>query len=164
MFAHKRVLDCGSLDINGNNRELFTACDYTGLDVGPGKGVDVICPTHEFDAALESFDVVLSTECFEHDMHYIESLRKIASLLRPSGLFFFSCASTGRAEHGTTRSLPQDSPLTVSMPEWSNYYKNLIEEDIRDAIDVDAIFSTYAFDYNPMACDLYFWGVKRPTT
>lgn len=161
MFERKRVLDCGSLDVNGSNRGLFTECGYTGIDVGQGIGVDVVCPTHELDMPNEAFDVVVSTECFEHDMHYVVSLRKIVALLRPSGLFFFTCASAGRPEHGTTRCLPGDSPLTVAVPVWSDYYKNLTETDIRAAIDVPTIFARFQFEYNPNDKDLYFWGVKN---
>lgn len=33
LFVGKKVLDAGSLDINGNNRYLFTDCEYVGIDV-----------------------------------------------------------------------------------------------------------------------------------
>lgn len=36
-FRNARVLDVGSLDINGSNRPFFTNCIYTGLDIGPGS-------------------------------------------------------------------------------------------------------------------------------
>ena len=40
LFKNKKVLDIGSLDINGSNRFLFEDCNYLGIDVGEGKNVD----------------------------------------------------------------------------------------------------------------------------
>lgn len=35
-FQQKTVLDIGSYDVNGNNRNLFTNCDYRGLTLAKG--------------------------------------------------------------------------------------------------------------------------------
>ena len=52
----------GSMDINGNNREMFDGrCSYTGCDVLPGNNVDVALPVHMLPHADASFDVVMST-------------------------------------------------------------------------------------------------------
>ncbi|MFM1846809.1 MAG: hypothetical protein RL417_283 [Pseudomonadota bacterium] len=176
-FNGRTVLDIGSLDINGSNRGLFQNCQYTGLDIGPGPNVDVVCKAHEFERPEHSFDTIISTECFEHDRFYRESLRNAVRLLRPGGLLVFTCATTGREEHGTLRANPGSSPFTSVTPEWDSYYKNLTEHDIREAIDVENIFSlrcewtcgshTHTFNFPRfqfMTCDegkdLYFWGVK----
>lgn len=160
-FQNKIVLDCGSLDINGNNRYLFENCNYLGIDIGIGKNVDIVSTIHEFLYTDESFDVIISTECFEHDMYYKQSLLNIIRLLKSNGLFLFTCATTGRAEHGTKQTSAQNSPLTSAIEEWSNYYKNLEECDIREAIDIDDIFSKYQFSTNDITHDLYFWGIKK---
>jgi hypothetical protein len=44
---------------------------------------------------------------------------------------------------------------------WANYYKNLTEDDIRAVIDINNTFSSYGFEYEPVSCDLYFWGIKK---
>lgn len=161
-FKNKKVLDCGSLDINGNNRYLFEDCDYLGVDIGPGRNVDVVSTIHELNYPDGSFDVIISTECFEHDMFYEQSIRNICRLLRPGGMFLFTCATTGRPEHGTSRSMSGASPLTSSSDEeWKDYYKNLEEADIRNAVDVDRVFLNYGFSTNDNTFDLYFWGVKK---
>ena len=160
-FQSKKVLDVGSLDINGNNRHLFEGGSYTGLDVGQGENVDIVCKTHEFNDPDGSYQTIISTECFEHDMFYDKSLLNIVRLLASGGLFIFTCASTGRPEHGTARTSPADAPLLSAYENWSDYYKNLTEEDIRAVIDVDDIFKKYKFEYNPQSFDLYFYGVKR---
>jgi hypothetical protein len=66
----------------------------------------------------------------------------------------FTCASTGRAEHGTSRTTPADSPFTV---EW-DYYRNLDETDFLENYDF-SVFDFYRFVYNSDSCDLYFVGV-----
>jgi len=160
-FVGKRVLDVGSLDINGNNRGYFENCTYIGIDIGYGNNVDVISKGHEF-VSEEQFDTIISTECFEHDQYYDLTIKNIVNnLLKSKGLFIFTCATTGRAEHGTRRSDLGSAPLLQNYEEWADYYKNLTEEDIREVIDVNAVFSEYKFEVNPESCDLYFYGIKK---
>ena len=160
MFVGALVLDIGSLDINGNNRGLFQKCLYIGVDVAPGRNVDIVTPAHRLTLPDETFDVVVSTECLEHDQYWRDTLRNALRMLRPGGLFLFSCATTGRAEHGTTRTSPQDAPLLQNLGDWAEYYANLTEQDIRSALDIDAAFGRYAFELNARWHDLYFWGRK----
>lgn len=159
-FVGKWVLDIGSLDVNGNNQYLFEDSGYIGVDLLPGRNVDLASMGHELQFPDASFDVIISTECFEHDMHYAKTLRNIYRMLKPGGLFLFSCATTGRPEHGTRRTTPQDAPLTHHLGEWGDYYKNLEEGDVREVLDVDALFSAYEFSTQHQTHDLYFWGFK----
>lgn len=160
-FSKCLVVDIGSLDINGNNRGLFEDCLYLGVDVAPGKNVDFVCKGHELSLPNESVDVVVSTECFEHDRFYKKTLLNIFRILKPGGLLFFSCATTGRPEHGTKRTTPEDAPLLSKYGNWSNYYKNLTEEDIRAVLDLDQGFSEYDFSVDESSFDLYFCGIKN---
>jgi SAM-dependent methyltransferase len=155
-FVGTSVLDIGSLDINGNNRYLFEQCNYTGIDIGEGKNVDVVCSGHLFKSD-DLFDVVISTECFEHDEHWQQTLKNVINnLLKDGGLFLFSCAAPGRPEHGTKRTSPKDSPFT------NDYYRNLSEADIRSVLDCDEIFSNYKFKTRiDFPQDLYFYGIKK---
>lgn len=159
-FRNCSVLDIGSLDINGNNRFLFEDYAYIGVDVGEGPNVDVVSKGHEYKSESQ-FDVVISSECFEHDMYYPDTIKNCINLTKSGGLFTFTCASTGRAEHGTRRSSPQDAPLLPDYDEWGDYYKNLTEADIREVVDMDEFFSDYEFFYNASSYDLYFWGIKK---
>lgn len=161
LFENRLVLDIGSLDINGNNRYLFSNSKYTGVDIEEGRNVDVVSMGHEYNGPDESFDFIISTECFEHDMHYKLTLRNICRMLKPRGMFLFTCATTGRKEHGTLKSNPHDSPLTTKISAWSNYYKNLTKEDIHEAIDLENIFQKYEFEINEKSNDLYFYGIKK---
>lgn len=159
-FSNCRVLDVGSLDINGNNRFLFENYQYVGIDIGEGNNVDVVCKGHEYKSD-EKFDVVISSECFEHDMYYRETILNCYDLTKSGGLFTFTCASTGRPEHGTRRTSKSDAPLLQEYGEWFDYYKNLTADDVMEVIDCDQYFTQYHFEYNPIQKDLYFWGIKK---
>ena len=161
LFKDIYVLDVGSLDVNGNNRYLFNNCTLMGIDVAPGPNVDVVCVGHKLPMPPNTFDFVVSTECFEHDMFYDKTIKHVVDLLKPGGAFLFTCATTGRPEHGTRRSSPQDAPLLPDQGEWSDYYKNLTEEDIRQVIDIDQTFKDYFFEVNDKSFDLYFFGIKK---
>lgn len=154
-FREKRVLEVGSLDINGSVRRFFVGCDYTGIDVAPGPGVDQVCDGQYFDAA--PFDVVLSCEAMEHNPHWVETLKNMVRLCKPDGIILTTCASPGRPEHGTTRSQPGDSPLTVGIG-W-DYYKNLTARDFIESGAVSGL--SVRFFVNWISHDLYMIALQR---
>ena len=75
--------------------------------------------------------------------------------LKSGGLFVFTCATTGRPEHGTRRTSPQDAPFV------GDYYCNLTEKDYRALVNFDTIFRAYGFKSQTWPADLYFWGIKH---
>ena len=162
-FKDVRVCDIGSLDINGNNHYLFENYDYVGIDVGEGDNVTYVGEANKFvPLSGQKYNIVISTECFEHDMHWVETMHNVCdNLLADKGLFLFTCATTGRPEHGTNRSKPHDSPLTLQHGEWSDYYMNLTALDVKNNVDLDKYFSLYHFYTDMESCDLYFWGIKK---
>lgn len=159
-FNSVSVIDFGSLDVNGSNRYLFIESKYIGVDIGPGRNVDIVCKAHEYDGETNRFDVVISTEMFEHDMYFNKTLVNMIRVLRPGGLLLFTCATDQRPEHGTRRTSIADSPLTAQIAEWNDYYKNVSESDIRGIINVDEIFKEYEFDVWQNV-DLRFYGIKK---
>ena len=152
-FMGKDVLEIGSLDINGSVRQFFESCNYVGCDLGVGKGVDIIAHGHMLDYEDNHFDTSISCECFEHDEHWKETFANMVRMTR--NLVIFTCASTGRAEHGTTEHNPQDAPFT------NDYYKNLTQKDFEDVFNLDKLFKEYMFSYEPSSHDLYFYGVRK---
>ena len=150
-FIRKDVLEIGSLNINGSIREFFQQCVYIGVDIGPGKDVDIVAHGENLAYQDGSFDVVASCECFEHNPEWVATFNNMVRMSR--GLVFFSCATTGRAEHGTPSTSPHDAPYC------GEYYKNLTKEDILAECDLSP-FKEYEFSVNHEAHDLYFWGIK----
>jgi SAM-dependent methyltransferase len=161
-FTNKKVLDIGSGDINGNNRFLFDGCEYEGNDVINAPNVTVVSKTGALPFADNTFDTIISTECFEHDPEYKVSWKKAYAMLKPGGLFCFTCASTNRAEHGTRRSSPDSSYGTIGgLEDMSDYYKNLTEKDLHEVLDLNSSFVIWNTYYNIISCDLYFVGIKQ---
>ena len=156
-FDRNFVLEVGSLYLNGTIRDLFTECTYVGLDLQKGPLVDLVCSGHKYNAPDESYDVACSTECFEHDVHWLETFKNMIRLCKPNGLVFFTCATEGRSEHGTSVNQPYSSPFT------NDYYQNLKEEDFTSKINFDDYFSEYHFEVDNTAHDLYFYGLKLNT-
>jgi SAM-dependent methyltransferase len=158
-FEQARVLEVGSLNINGSVRDLFTRCDYTGADLKLGPGVDVAKPGQMLDFPSGTFDTVVSAECLEHNPFWVETVANMLRMLRPGGLIMISCATTGRKEHGTTRSSPEASPFTVA-ERW-DYYKNLSARDVERAVNLSGWCSDHRFATNMQSYDLYFVGLRR---
>lgn len=155
-FDKTKVLEVGSLNINGTVRQFFTDCDYLGIDVGPGKCVDLVCEGQAFDGDSDSFDVAISCECFEHNPYWKETFANMIRVVKSNGLIIMTCATTGRKEHGTSRTSPKDSPLSIKNG-WE-YYENLTELDFINGTDL-TVFSSYSFSTNDTSKDLYFHGI-----
>ena len=162
-FINKNVLDVGCGDINGNNTFLFENCNYEGNDVYKGsENVTIVSKTKDLSFPNEYFDTIVSTECFEHDPEYKLSWLKIYDMLKNNGLFTFTCASTGRMEHGTRRTSKNDSFGTiVNIEDMQDYYKNLTEKDLNEVFDLNKSFSYWDTYYNQNTKDLYFVGIKK---
>jgi hypothetical protein len=104
-FTGKSVLDVGSQDLNGNNRQFFTDCEYLGLDICEGRNVDVVGYVHEWaKITKQRFDVIISGEMLEHDQHYIQSVKAMYGLTKKGGLLVITCTRKTR-----TRNKPKQS-------------------------------------------------------
>lgn len=155
LFDGVSVLEIGSLNINGTIRDLFNAKQYIGVDLSEGQGVDIVGEGQSLTYDTNSFDVAVSAECFEHNPYWWETFENMHRMA--SKAVMFTCAGEGRPEHGTTRTSPQDSPFTLH---W-DYYRNLTADDF-PTHKLRKMFKTYDFEYNPVAKDLYFIGIKKP--
>jgi len=64
-----KILDIGSMDLNGAYRYMFPnpKWKYVGLDMEPGKNVDVVTKDpYSYPFYDNCFDVVISGNCLEH--------------------------------------------------------------------------------------------------
>lgn len=108
------VLDIGGRDLNGSTRILFpNAKPYHVLDVLPGNGVDFVADAATWDfrsAGVGPYDLVLSTETFEHAEHWRDIIATAFAVLRPGGWFIFTCAGPGRPPHSGVAAVWELSP------------------------------------------------------
>lgn len=147
LFIGKSVIDCGSLDINGNNRYLFSGGSYLGIDIVEGPNVDVVTRIHEFNVG--QFDVVISTECFEHDEHFDKTLDRMIQMVAPEGLLLFTCATIGRPEHGTKDHDDWASPGT------HEHYRNIEPHEVIEPLRK----SFRCWGAEVQHTDIYGWGI-----
>src|SRR2546422_11563577 len=66
----KKVLEVGSMDVNGSLRAIvqrMAPSGYVGVDIATGPGVDVVCRVSELVARLgeAAFDTGISTEMLQ---------------------------------------------------------------------------------------------------
>tara|TARA_R110000787_G_C13429696_1_gene445487 strand:+ start:302 stop:871 length:570 start_codon:yes stop_codon:yes gene_type:complete len=169
-FKDAKALGIGTFDVVGTEDRYFDGGDYQGLDLMAGDGVDIVCPAQEYDAADNTYDTIISCECFEHNPMYRETMINAHRMLKPGGLMLLTMATTGRPEHGTKR-LEDASKRkfnnwktmpNVMKDNWDNdYYQNLTEADIMRVMNLNEAFAFHEFEINEEHCDLYFWGLKR---
>lgn len=152
-FRNRTVLEIGSKDINGSPRRYFWFCKYTGIDISGGKGVDIV-GRFSFFKFTKKYQVIVCTEVLEHDETWRQTLQKMFDLLLPGGMLLVTCAGPDRAIHGTTDTLPEQSPDT------NDYYRNLYLEDFRTIIK-PYDFEVYCLQYARGMMDLQFYGIKN---
>ena len=100
-LAHRsalRVADLGSQDVNGSYRPLFDCpgWTYVGVDLAPGKNVDVVLTTpYQLPFAHNSFDVVVSGQAFEHVEFFWLTWLELTRIIKPGGLILLIAPSRG---------------------------------------------------------------------
>lgn len=93
------VLDLGGRNVNGSPRPLFpNATTYRCLDIVPGAGVDIVADAGTWQPD-RAYDVVISTECFEHTDNWRDVIATAYAALTPGGLFICTAAGPGRPLH-----------------------------------------------------------------
>lgn len=104
-FKDKDVLEIGSRYVNGSVRPLierfFSPRNYIGVDIEPGKYVDVVIKAEEIvnHFGPESFDVVIATELLEHVNDWRFVINNMKEILKPGGYLYVTTRSRGFPFH-----------------------------------------------------------------
>ncbi len=118
-----RVLEIGSLDVNGTIRGYFgDPIVYTGLDIAEGPGVDIVADARTWEPT-QSFNCVVCTEVFEH----CENWQAIIAMAAKTGANTFIATCAG----------PDRNPHSAYGGPWLNdeYYKNVTLEEMQVECD-----------------------------
>ena len=92
-----RVCEFGAHDVNGSPRGLFKDCEYTGVDMWPGRGVDWVGKAQDFDGV--GYDVVITAEAMEHDQGARGQIESAWRVLKPGGILLVTAAAEPREPH-----------------------------------------------------------------
>ena len=94
-----RILDLGSMEIGGSYRSIFDEekWEYTGMDLLPGKNVDIVLsdPYNWLEIESNSIDVFISGQTFEHIEYFWRTMLEIARVLKPGALCCIIAPSSG---------------------------------------------------------------------
>ena len=160
------ILEIGSYEVNASIRDIFKGSNYFGIDLLNGPGVDLVMNGENINNLNKKFDVIISSECFEHAVNWKEIFKAMIDCIKDDGYVIMTCASKGRTEHGTKRadfydSIVHNYEVKSSPGTEDEYYKNLNKKDFYKNFDISKIFKKYFFFYNIHSFDLYFAGQKK---
>lgn len=94
------VLELGSANVNGAARHAWPAdTPWTGIDLAPGPGVDIVGTSHNIDAADHTITAVVCVEMLEHDPDPQTTFAEIRRVLAPDGLLILTTRSPGFPHH-----------------------------------------------------------------
>ncbi len=75
---------------------MSSEIEYVGIDLEPGPGVDIV---YKIENGLpvedSSFDICVSTSCFEHDPVFWQTFLRVIDALKPGGYFYLNAPSNG---------------------------------------------------------------------
>ena len=101
----RSVLEVGSCDPNAAVRSIITPlrpARYSGVDLVPGPGVDVVCSAECLldRFAPGSFDLVISTEVLEHVRDWRRMVHNLKTVLREDAILIVTTRLPGFEFHG----------------------------------------------------------------
>lgn len=145
--SHLRVLEIGSLDINGSIRPIFHpfAEKYIGIDMQEGPGVDIVVDAAKF-VHFEYYDVIICAEVFEHTPYWKQIIQNSYNNLIDGGIFIATMAGEGRYPHSAI----DENPIR----EWE-HYSNIGWWELEQALKP---FKTK--DVSVLGTDTRCWAVK----
>lgn len=100
----KRVLEVGSMDVNGSLRPHIESLDpsyYVGIDIAIGVGVDRVLNARDILDAYGSkrWDLVVSTEMLEHCPEWDEAVYQMKESLDDGGWLLITTVGPGFPNH-----------------------------------------------------------------
>jgi SAM-dependent methyltransferase len=98
------IIDLGSLDVNGSPRESimrFSPAKYVGLDIRPGKSVDVVADACDAEMIFgkESFDVAICASLLEHAKDWKSVVHSMKAILKSQGIAIVTVPSIAFPRH-----------------------------------------------------------------
>lgn len=88
-----KVLDVGSLNINGTIKSLFelSKYEYIGIDIFPGKNVDIVLENpYTYPFVDNNFDITISNSCFQHNELFWVSFKEMVRVTKSEGYIYIN--------------------------------------------------------------------------
>ena len=132
-----KILELGS-QIGGFNIRSLSPINsiYTGVDISLYPGVDVVLKNeYEYPFEDNTFDVIISSSCFEHIDFFWVSFLEILRVLKPYGVFYLNAPSIGdfhRYPIDSWRFYPDSGHSLIKWANRNNYNSGIIEQYTSD--------------------------------
>jgi SAM-dependent methyltransferase len=90
------IVEVGSYQVRGQEaladlRTLFPGRTYLGVDVRPGRGVDLLASVEALPFADASVGTLLAVNTFEHVPRFWRGFEEMRRVLRPDGALLVAC-------------------------------------------------------------------------
>lgn len=147
----KNVLEVGSLDVNGNIKDLLLErySNYIGIDMRDGANVDMVVDGHDIKKHFkkESFDLVICIDTLEHDSKFWLTVENMRWVLKKGGWLILGAPSLKHPRHNH----PYD---------YYRFFKSAFEVFLKGYKDVYTVEQTYSGDNADLPDQVYGWGRK----
>jgi len=132
--SRRRVVEIGSLYVNGQVRDLFGQAEsYVGVDIRAGNGVDVVADGATW-RPQKPVDTVICIAVLEHAPEAEAICRATFEMLGPGGVLVLSAPTDGYPPHSWSGAAP--------LP--GDFYRNLSEATLRNWLS----------DYAELRCEV----------
>ena len=102
-FSNCKVLEIGSCTSWNNKPPAFESyfdnCEYTGIDIIEGEGVDIVVRAQDAVFPKKHFDTILCFSVFEHDPDWKTALSHNLSFVKDDGMLFLAWGANGNRPH-----------------------------------------------------------------
>jgi SAM-dependent methyltransferase len=99
----KRILEVGSLNINGSPRSIILKHQpecYRGIDLQKGEGVDIVLDAKDLPMCYDDFfDVVICLEMLEHAHDWQSAVHGMKIALKHDGMIILTTRSPDYPKH-----------------------------------------------------------------
>ena len=130
-----RVLDVGSLDINGSVKDYYgkATTEFIGIDMQEGKGVDIVMNAHDLLTKFEpeSFDVIFCMNTLEHDNRFWVTLENMYLLLKTGGYLVFGSPT-------------YNFPIHKHPKDYYRFLEDAVREVVMDGFEILDIEEVYS--------------------
>lgn len=138
--ANPRLVDIGSQDVNGTIKQVCPKhIEYVGVDFVPGKGVDIVLEDpYRFPFEDGSFDLVVSSSCFEHSEMFWLTFLEMLRISKDDGLIYINAPSNAayhRYPVDCWRFYPDCGYALVNWGKRNGYKCDLLESYVADQGD-----------------------------
>lgn len=120
------VVELGSWEPEYRVRGQFASHPYTGIDLRPGGGVDIVADAADWDGGGRQYECVVCAEVLEHSPRWRRIIQNAYKLLTPGGLLILTAASLARPPH---------SALIPGPPQPGEYYRNIDPKHLFGVLD-----------------------------